>query len=533
MKSFNTTGICVPERHYMVDLTERLREIKAMVDAGQYFTINRARQYGKSTTLSALRRYLVPQYEVIRLDFQGIGSASFETEERFVQSLSRLLRRSESAGVTIPVAIAEAFEDFLSRSEHCARLDELFGTLTGWCRIAKKPLVLMIDEVDSATNNQVFLDFLAQLRDGYISRDDVGSPAFQSVILAGVTDIKNLRRKLRPEEQHRFNSPWNIAADFTVDMSLSTEGICGMLADYEADHTTGMDTAAIARELRAYTNGYPYLVSRICQVIDTQISGKSERFSTGAEAWTISGVAEAVRRMLQERNTLFDSLMGKVESNPELSALLERILFSGERVSYTPYSLPVMDGEMYGFLRRTDDSALAIANRIFETLLYDYYLSLNELKALPVFRLGSNSRETYIRNGRLDLDALLEHYITVFHDIYGDQDESFSEAEGRRRFLLFLRPVINGTGNYYIEAQTRNSERMDLVIDYLGERFVIELKLWRGQAYHEKGERQLAEYLDSYHLSKGYLLTYSFNKNKTPGLHRVVIDGKELVEVMV
>ena len=101
MKSFNTTGICVPERHYMVDLTERLREIKAMVDAGQYFTINRARQYGKSTTLSALRRYLVPQYEVIRLDFQGIGSASFETEERFVQSLSRLLRRSESAGVTI------------------------------------------------------------------------------------------------------------------------------------------------------------------------------------------------------------------------------------------------------------------------------------------------------------------------------------------------------------------------------------------------------------------------------------------------
>ena len=174
MKSFNTTGICVPERHYMVDLTERLREIKAMVDAGQYFTINRARQYGKSTTLSALRRYLVPQYEVIRLDFQGIGSASFETEERFVQSLSRLLRRSESAGVTIPVAIAEAFEDFLSRSEHCARLDELFGTLTGWCRIAKKPLVLMIDEVDSATNNQVFLDFLAQLRSDQLHTAQMG-----------------------------------------------------------------------------------------------------------------------------------------------------------------------------------------------------------------------------------------------------------------------------------------------------------------------------------------------------------------------
>ena len=44
---------------------------------------------------------------------------------------------------------------------------------------ADKGIVLIIDEVDSATNNQVFLDFLAQLRDGYIStryRWDPGIP---------------------------------------------------------------------------------------------------------------------------------------------------------------------------------------------------------------------------------------------------------------------------------------------------------------------------------------------------------------------
>ena len=75
---------------------------------------------------------------------------------------------------------------------------------------------------------------------------------------------------------------------------------------------------------------------------------------------------------------------------------------------------------------------------------------------------------------------------------------------------MYLRPIINGTGNYYIEPQTRNNERMDLVIDYLGERFVIELKIWYGKSYHEKGERQLANYLEHYHLNKGYLLTYSF-----------------------
>ena len=48
-KTYNTDGYCDPEQNYMVDLTRRLDEIKIMVDEGKYFTINRARQYGKTT----------------------------------------------------------------------------------------------------------------------------------------------------------------------------------------------------------------------------------------------------------------------------------------------------------------------------------------------------------------------------------------------------------------------------------------------------------------------------------------------------
>ena len=84
-----------------------------------------------------------------------------------------------------------------------------------------------------------------------------------------------------------------------------------------------------------------------------------------------------------------------------------------------------------------------------------------------------------------------------------------------------------------METGTRNNERMDLVIDYLGERFVTELKIWRGKAYHEKGEKQLADYLEHYHLKKGYLLTYCFNKKKSPGIIKTSVNGKELVEVLV
>ena len=60
MKEFNTTAVCIPAKHYMVDLSERVKEIKKMVDAGKYFTINRARQYGKTTTLKSILHIVHP-----------------------------------------------------------------------------------------------------------------------------------------------------------------------------------------------------------------------------------------------------------------------------------------------------------------------------------------------------------------------------------------------------------------------------------------------------------------------------------------
>ena len=121
----------------------------------------------------------------------------------------------------------------VNEEPHNFRLQRLFEELSDICGAADKRIVLIIDEVDSAANNQVFLDFLAQLRAYYIDRDI--QPTFQSVILAGVYDVKNLRRKIRPDDEHKMNSPWNIAADFNIDLSFSEEEISGMLREYEMD----------------------------------------------------------------------------------------------------------------------------------------------------------------------------------------------------------------------------------------------------------------------------------------------------------
>lgn len=88
-KVFNVSGDCKPGQHYMVNIKGRLEEIKEMVDRGDYFTISRARQYGKTTTLKALGRFLHNEYMVLSLDFQKLSHEDFETEHGFVQAFAR------------------------------------------------------------------------------------------------------------------------------------------------------------------------------------------------------------------------------------------------------------------------------------------------------------------------------------------------------------------------------------------------------------------------------------------------------------
>ena len=118
MKQFNTTAVCILSKHYMVDLSDRVKEIKKLVDAGKYFTINRARQYGKTTTLNALKKELGAEYEVLSLDFQGLGSASFETEETFCRGfVGLILNKHEYGLLEIPKEITEQFNHFIKQKE--------------------------------------------------------------------------------------------------------------------------------------------------------------------------------------------------------------------------------------------------------------------------------------------------------------------------------------------------------------------------------------------------------------------------------
>ena len=128
---------------------------------------------------------------------------------------------------------------------------------------------------------------------------------------------------------------------------------------------------------------------------------------------------------------------------------------------------------------------------------------------------------------------ILKRFVQHFTDVYVDSDEKFVEESGRKLFLLYLRPIINGSGNYYIESRTRNMGRIDVIVDYRGEQYLIELKIWRGKEYHNRGEQQIIGYLKDYHKNKGYMLSFCFNKKKQVGIQEIVIDGKTVIEAIV
>ncbi len=529
-KKFNTTGVCRASVHYMVDITEKLVEIKKMVDEGCYFTINRARQYGKTTTLHNLRTFLANDYVVISLDFQMLGNASFETEQVFVEAFAQefievLEWETDVSDWKEVIRLKKAIKN----KEEKIGLFELFKYLCKICATSQKPIVLIIDEVDSATNNQVFLDFLAQLRAYYLNRDV--RTTFQSVILAGVYDVKNLKRKIRLEEEHKVNSPWNIAADFTVDMSFSENQIEIMLLQYEEDYHTSMSTKEIAKLLYDYTSGYPFLVSRLCKLIDEVVFG-TDGFNTKKKVWTKNGFLEAIKLMLIEKNTLFESLEGKLIQYPRLKQTIYVLLFGGQTIVYNVFDKDINMAIMFGFLKK-ENGIVKVSNRIFEILLYNYFLTSIEAQTTSIFKEANNHKSQFIQNGNLNMEIVLRKFVEHFNSIYGEQKQVFNEEEGRRRFLLYLRPIINGVGNYYIEAQTRNARRMDIVVDYKGEQFVIELKIWHGDSYHTRGEKQLSDYLDYFHLKKGYMLSYNFNQKKEIGVKEICIGDKVLIEAVV
>ncbi|MDE7415219.1 MAG: AAA family ATPase [Lachnospiraceae bacterium] len=516
MKKFNITGLCIPSKHYMVDLSEKVNLIlDNYISQGAYFTINRARQFGKTTIINALETRLCKEYLVISISLEAADDyfASMQTfVNGLVMDIADELRRNNVAESII--------SEWETRIEGDYPLKMFGRKVSSLCAQSKKEVVLIIDEADQSSDNQIFLSFLGMLRDKYLKREMDRDTTFRSVILAGVYNVKNLKLKIRPDEEKKYNSPWNIAIDFQVDMSFSKTDISQMLHNYSKDTGITMDENAISEKIHFYTNGYPMLVSWLCKWID----------ENGGREWTIQNVENAEKELLKSDNTLFDDMIKNVENNKGFRKVITGLLLDGFHLPFVKSDSEINLGVMFGILAEKDNETV-ISNIVFETFLYNHLIS-SQLQARYLFGFEKNQ---FIENGQLNMEQALQKFQEIMKAEYRKEDAAFLEQQGRLLFLCFMKPIINGKGSYYVEPETRNNTRMDIVIAYGGNEYIIELKIWHGQQYRQNGLNQLCDYLESRNSSKGYLISFNFNENKEYVQNTIIGKDvtKEIYEIVV
>jgi len=326
-------------------------------------------------------------------------------------------------------------------------------------------------------------------------------------------------------------------------MSFSPKEISTMLNEYCTENSLSMIIDKLSEELYFFTGGYPFLVSRICQIIDGKF------YEWDKKPWNITDIQNAVKMILEEKNTLFDSLIKNLENNKELYGYIEDIIVRGNDKSFNKDN-PLIDlGILYGYFKNRGGK-VQISNKIFGERIYNYMISKleNNYSKMDAY----NFKGAFIKeNGGLDIEKILKRFQQFMKEQYSNETpplyiggvsdshkiKDFGslliEHHGRLLFLAFIKPIINGTGFDFKEVQVSEEKRLDVVITYNNFKYIIEMKIWRGLKYHEDGVKQLCDYLDIHDLNRGYLLIFNFNKNKEFKDERVNIEGKDIFQVYV
>jgi hypothetical protein len=274
------------------------------------------------------------------------------------------------------------------------------------------------------------------------------------------------------------------------------------------------------------------LVSRICKHIDEKLD----------KDWTASGLQNAINIILMEKNLLFEDLSKNLENNKELYGFLYDLLIVGERKLFNIDNPIINLSSMYGYIKNGNGNINSIksgyavvSNKIFEIRMSNYFISKDANVRRIENTVCSGLLQDIVKDGRFDMELCLRKFAEHYKEIFSEGDMQFLERHGRLLFLSYLKPLVNGRGFYHIESQFTDLRRMDIVVDFGRDQFIIELKLWRGETTKEKAYDQLLDYMHSKNNDRGYLLTFDLRKgeNKEQKSEWVQIGDKQIFDVRV
>jgi hypothetical protein len=506
MRFFNTAGPVNCQDHYCLPPLTRfdLGEILTLIDQKKYFILHAPRQVGKTTYLLALRDYL-NQADRYRCVYFNVELAQV-VRENVEQGIQAILNQMASRARTSlgDLYVQSIWPKVLERAGGNAALEEV---LTLWAEHSPKPLVLLIDEIDSLVGDTL-ISILRQLRAGYDKR-----PALfpQSIILCGVRDVRDYRIHSGQEKAIvTGGSAFNIRAK-SLRLENFDQTEVKMLYD---QHTveSGQQFEPSAIELVwQLTQGQPWLTNALGYELCFEMKEGQNR----SRVITADMVIQAKENLILRRETHIDQLVDKLKE-----ARIQRVIspmLQGHELDQTVSQDDIQYVIDLGLVSRSPQG-LQIANPIYREIIpreLGFITQLNfESLIQPAWYIAAD--------GRLDIDKLLTAFQQFFRENSEYWVERFDYREAGPQLLLqaFLQRIINGGGRVEREYGL-GRQRTDLLLIWPYpegvQRVAIELKIVRDSLKQtiKKGLIQTYAYMDRCATDRGHLMVFDQDKTKS------------------
>jgi hypothetical protein len=516
-KYFNTTGFCRPELHYMVDpFRGLLPDVYTLIERQQFFAIHAPRQTGKTTFLHQLAhringegKYIATVCSMEGAAYQSIGvEAANEVLIRALYLTAQLFLPSE--------------EWPPNPYDYTARAYLLREYLGDWSIARRKPIVLLIDEIDSLYDD-VLVSVLRQLRDGFQLRPQRFP---QSIALVGLRDIREYKLRARGDNPSLGSgSPFNVKARSFFLSVFSKDDVQNLLQQH-TDATGQEFSNEVIEAIYEFSGGQPWLCNALAAEIVSEIL--EDDYS---QIIPVAMVETAKERLIAARQTHLDSLADKLKE--ERVRKIVTAIVSGDEVLADDWDDSIRYCTDLGIVK-TQNGSVTFANPIYREIITRVLNSS--------MQGGLTGKEEYTptlfvqADGRLDMDKLLRAFQQFYREHSEHWLERFQYKEAGHQLLLmaFLQRIVNGGGRIHREMAAGRG-RTDLVIYWQNEVHVIEMKIKRNAQALEKGRTQLNRYLDTLGQRRGYLVIFELKSSaELPWEERIKwtveeYEGKELV----
>ena len=490
---FNTSGPCVVGRHYLLPPERRLGRVMELIEQGRYLTLHAGRQTGKTTSA----RWLVEHYnqgQAYHAVWVDVETAREQPDEskamrEILMELERSFRRDLSA-LTLPSS-AE-IQGFL-----ISPASAMLEYLTRVCQQSPRPLIILFDEVDGLVG-PAMVSFLTQLRRGYMDRDKVSTP--HSLALIGMRQVRDYI--LTTEERRTLSwlgttSPFNITAEASTLAPFTRDEVVELLGQH-TQATGQVFHAAAAQRIFDLSQGHPWLVNALADQMTRDVRDRGVPL-------TSAQVEAAKDTLILERRTHIDSLMAKLHE-PRVRRIVQPMLL-GASIGGDSIDDDLQYVAGLGLIR-LESGRWEIANPIYREVVP---------RTLTFSAQTSLLQETawYVQgNGELDLEQLLRAFQTFWRKDGHLAAEGFTYREAGPHLLLmaFLQRIVNGGGRVEREYGLGRGA-LDLLIEWKGQRHVIEVKLRRDTETEQDALDQVSRYLDHLDLSEGWLVLFDLRKD--------------------